>query len=67
MNINEYQVLLIGKANLEPKSAEKIQYGKDVQIRVVGSLLKTEEIDNQDGTLDKILKIKITGAELYNA
>lgn len=57
--INEKLILIIGKATI----AKGLPFGKDLDIKLKGSLLKTELIDNQDGTFDKLFKVKVITAE----
>ena len=57
---NEYVVRILGAANVE--SDEGLERGKDVSLLVRGNVLKVEEADNQDGTYDRVYKIKIITA-----
>ena len=56
--INEFQILVVGFANLDPKEAEKLEIGDDVNLHIQGNLLKIEDSDNHDGTIDRKFKIK---------
>ena len=55
MEINEKILKITGSASLP----REIEFGQDVEITLRGSLVKTELKDNQDGTFDKIFKVKI--------
>ena len=52
--IDERFLVITGKICVE----KDIDFGKDVRITLVGGLVKTEYEDNQDGTFDKIMKVK---------
>lgn len=58
--INENLILIIGKGTI----SKELQFGKDLDIRIKGSLLKVETIDNQDETFDKLFKVKIITADV---
>ena len=51
--INEYQVLIYGKANIE----QAIE-GKDVVLVVHGTVQKVEDEDNDNGTFNRTYKVK---------
>ena len=53
--LNENLLLITGKAFLE----KGLNWGEDVQLLVDGNVLKTEKIDNQDGTYDLLHKVKL--------
>lgn len=58
--VNERQVLIIGKANIEEDLGD---YGDDVTLLIKGSIYKIEGSDNFNGTIDKLFKVKQITAE----
>ena len=55
MEINEKILRITGSVSLE----KEIKFGKDIEITVRGALVKTELKDNNDGTFDKVYKVKM--------
>lgn len=60
--VNEHVLLIYGKSNLigEPE----VQENGDVTITVHGNLQKVETVDNNDGTVDVVYKVKQISAEV---
>ena len=58
--INEILV----KISMSPIPVEReLKLGDDVTIQVMGSVVKSEDRDNQDGTIDRVYHVK--GIEAY--
>jgi hypothetical protein len=57
--INERIVRIIGAASIPDDLSEK-----DITLTIKGSVLKVEEEDNQDGTKNRVYKIKMITAEI---
>ena len=55
MEINEKILRITGSVSLE----KEIKFGEDIEIIVRGALVKTELKDNNDGTFDKVYKVKM--------
>ena len=60
MNPNDNQIKLSGTASIP----EPLQLGHDYKVEVTANAYKVEAIDNQDGSFDKIHKLKIITAEI---
>jgi len=57
--INERLIMFTGKSCL----GKALAIGDDFFFKVKGSVLKIEDIDNQDGTIDKVYKVKLLSAD----
>lgn len=57
MEINEYLIKFSGAIGIPMR---ELNLGDNVEFKVMGVIVKTEEKDNQDGTKDKIYIVKIT-------
>lgn len=58
-SINEVSIGFSGKASI----AKNLELGEDVCFKVQGSVVSISDYDNQDGTYDKKVKVKIITAE----
>lgn len=52
--VNSHIIRISGKAELE----EGLTLGNDYELKVKGQVVKVEEHDNHDGTIDKIYVLK---------
>lgn len=52
--INEHILRLTGKVELE----EPMVFGSDYTLTISGQIVKTEDMDNQDGTFNRIYTFK---------
>jgi len=57
LKVSAGQIVLDGELNL----------GDDVIIRIDGTVTKTEDHDNQDGTVNRVFTVKGTIADILNA
>ena len=60
--INERQVLVIGKSNVDEDLGE---IGKDITLVIKGNILKIEEEDDQEGGKNRLFKVKQITAERF--
>ena len=56
MDINSHSIRISGKAELE----KAMQLGEDYTLTVEGQVVKEENIDNHDGTVDRVYVFKPT-------
>ena len=61
MEINTIYLKISGRCVFN----EELELGKDVSLRVDGSVVKTETLDNQNGTADLVIVVKPT-AVIHN-
>lgn len=64
MNVNEHRIKIMGLGNVAPANAPLVELGKDIELHIHGNVLKVEEVDNQDGSIDRIYKVKIITIEI---
>jgi hypothetical protein len=63
MKINEYLIKVSqGKAPI----AGSLEIGQDVEVAIQGNVVKVEDTDNQDGTINRTYVIKSIVAEVIN-
>jgi hypothetical protein len=58
--IRNYILKITGSADIPPMDLDN---GTDVEIVIKGSVVKSELADNQEGSDDKIYKVKMTSME----
>lgn len=56
-NINEHIIKITGSFCITADQAPRI--GDDLTIAIQGSVVKTEDSDNQDGTINRLYKVKM--------
>lgn len=59
--VDSYTILIYGKAELPEGISVS---GDDVTLLVKGTIKKVEEVDNEDGTKERVYKIKQITAEI---
>lgn len=59
--INEKIIKITGSGCIDKEL--ELELGDDIDILIKGNVVKIEDSDNQDGTYDKIMKIKIITVE----
>ena len=52
--VNSHIIRISGKAELE----EGLTLGNDYELKLTGQVVKVEEHDNQDGTINKVYVLK---------
>jgi hypothetical protein len=62
MELNSKILSLRGKVELPPDI--KLENGQSIKIEACGEVVKVEEANNQDGTFDRIFKVKLSTAEI---
>ena len=60
--INEHIVKVLGLGNVE--NNEGLDLGEDVILEIEGNVLKVEDSDNQDGTTNRMYKVKIIALKI---
>ena len=61
MEINSKSIKISrGKAEIE----KELQMGQDVEIAVIGNVVKSEDTDNQDGTVDRCYIVKAISVKI---
>ena len=59
---NEKLIKISSKTPIE----KTLELGNDVVIKIKGSVVSTQELDNQDGTINKVYTIKPYKAEIVD-
>jgi hypothetical protein len=59
--INENILRITGSASIEP---QEWQNGDEVEVKIRGSIVKCELCDTQEGSDDKVFKVKMITAEI---
>ena len=62
MELNSKIIKLSGKVEMLPE--QNLENGQAVTLIVQGEVVAVQENNNQDGTFDRIYKVKISTAEL---
>ena len=58
--INENLISFSGKGHI----SKELNLGVDVNIKIQGGVITVEDRDNQDGTFDRVYKIKVITSEI---
>ena len=62
MELNSKIIKLSGKVEMLPE--QKLENGQSVTLIVQGEVVAVQENNNQDGTFDRIYKVKVITAEI---
>lgn len=62
MELNSKILRVSGKVELPPETT--LENGQSIKIECFGEVVKVEEANNQDGTFDRIYKVKLQTAEI---
>jgi len=62
LNLNSKILKVSGKVELSPE--KKLENGQAITLICQGQIVKVEEPINQDGTYDKVFKVKVETAEI---
>lgn len=58
MNINEHVIQIMGGRKNLIHTEKPLKIGEDINLKIEGTVQEITDIDNHDGTIDRVYKVK---------